>query len=275
MAQERQEPTPQEELVRAYGLDDEFNMAATKTVSIIEKALEAGGRINFEAFNSPPHFTSETYRGGMAGFNVDIGFLEGNSGEPVYREVKLGLRCTMLDVVDFPEFLSALEGRTLGWFECELDAVPELGEGVEQERAPTIFEDSEGRIILQGVTITDWREMEKEFIYPREPGSDKKVDVEDWNREGPFGYCPACGSVGMEFYPGAVCDDAQFYCSDETCRTAYRFDEEGRRITTRVEATLWRNKKPDWWWEKLRKDQFYSWNWTHFSPEFCKEHDLV
>lgn len=67
--------------------------------------------------------------------------------------------------------------------------------------------------------------------YPREVGSDTRVDEKDWKQDNPFGLCPACGSKAIEDIPILGDEIINFYCSDTTCR-----DLRGRR-------TMWGTPK--------------------------------
>jgi len=106
--------------------------------------------------------------------------------------------------------------------------------------------------------------------YPRRRGSSLAVNETEWNKESPFGHCPACGSVGIEEGPSSECEVALFRCSDESCFTLIFV--EGREF--RKIATAWSERKPDWQRAKETEGQT-SWSWEHFSPEFCTAHDLV
>jgi hypothetical protein len=116
-----------------------------------------------------------------------------------------------------------------------------------------------------------------EIIYAREPGENKVVHLREWNHDAPFGHCPACGSLGMEDAPCRESEEILFQCSDMSCLTC---DSEGVEDTSglvagvnRTYPTSWSDKKP----RDLRQQesQGISWNTSHFSLEFCEEHDLV
>lgn len=98
--------------------------------------------------------------------------------------------------------------------------------------------------------------------YPREVGSDTSVDEKDWNHEAPLGYCPACGSMGIEEIAIPGDPEMSLYCSDQTCR-----DPRGRR-------TLWGALKPQ---EQRGREvrEGWSWNKEHFPgqemPEICPD----
>ena len=101
--------------------------------------------------------------------------------------------------------------------------------------------------------------------YPREPNSDTVVREDDWNQEAPFGYCPACGSPGIEDPRIAGDRDACFYCSDATCKTIM-----GSRAPAR---TKWNQGKPS---EILEKEaDGWSWNNEYFPgqdlPDVCPD----
>ena len=90
--------------------------------------------------------------------------------------------------------------------------------------------------------------------YAREPGSNVVVHEKDWAQNVPFGYCPACGSIGIEelSIPGDT--DACFFCSDETCKTIM-----GTRGPAR---TKWNQEKPV---DVLEKEKDgWTWNNEHF-----------
>jgi len=104
--------------------------------------------------------------------------------------------------------------------------------------------------------------------YPREPGSPGIVQEEKWNREAPFGHCPACGSLGIEEVPGIDCEGSYFRCSDESCRSNIVV-EHGRRET---DTTWYENKTPE---HREQERAGTSWNWGRFTYEFCVAKDLV
>ncbi len=118
---------------------------------------------------------------------------------------------------------------------------------------------------------------QEELIYPREPGDQDAVLCKDWVDAPPFGYCPACGSVGMEEAP---CEDsgyAIFLCSDPTCLTTHLevpnppgTSAEGVNHTYR---TQWAHIKPPEWRRKEKAG--ISWNLEHFPLEVRREHNLV
>lgn len=118
--------------------------------------------------------------------------------------------------------------------------------------------------------------LREEIQYPRKPGEDKAVLREDWIKDCPSGHCPTYGSVGMEVAPSRESDSVQFDCSDKTCLTTYSITKDpsgGVEGVNRTFCTSWFEEKSSDWRETER--QGTSWNWTHFSPEFCQEHDLV
>jgi hypothetical protein len=90
--------------------------------------------------------------------------------------------------------------------------------------------------------------------YPREPGSDKIVHEDEWNQKIPYGYCPACGSIGIEELAIPGDEDGCFYCSDVTCKTIM-----GKRSPAR---TKWNRTKPQEYVEKELDG--WSWNDEHF-----------
>ena len=120
--------------------------------------------------------------------------------------------------------------------------------------------------------------MVENLSYPREVGSPDIAEPSALLEEAPFGHCPACGSVGMEDGPSFESDTMWFSCSDFECRTYYYETRptldparplrgKGSQRTTWTEA-----KTPE---IKAMEENLQSWNLTHFSLEFCQEHDLV
>ena len=105
----------------------------------------------------------------------------------------------------------------------------------------------------------------KSITYPRIPESDKVVHENDWYQEAPFGYCPACGSIGIEELHIAGDEDICFYCSDTTCKTIM-----GKRPPAR---TKWNQTKPQSVLEKEIRG--WSWNQEHFPgqnlPNTCAD----
>ena len=92
------------------------------------------------------------------------------------------------------------------------------------------------------------------MAYPREVGSEKVVHENAWEQSAPFGYCPACGSIGIEELHIAGDEDICFVCSDETCQTVM-----GTRSPAR---TKWNQTKP----QELSdmEEAGRSWNEEHF-----------
>jgi len=99
--------------------------------------------------------------------------------------------------------------------------------------------------------------------YPREIGSNKIVHESEWSHGGPFGYCPACGSIGIEELSIPGDEDSCFYCSDLSCKTII-----GKRLPAR---TKWNQTKPREMIEKEMKG--WSWNKEYFPgqdlPDIC------
>jgi hypothetical protein len=91
--------------------------------------------------------------------------------------------------------------------------------------------------------------------YPRTAGSETVVHEKDWYQEAPFGFCPACGSLGIEELHITGDPEIAFYCSDLSCQTIM-----GRRRPAR---TKWHCEKPA---EIIRREVNgdWSWNQAHF-----------
>jgi len=92
-------------------------------------------------------------------------------------------------------------------------------------------------------------------VFPRQPGSEAVVREEDWNQTAEFGFCPACGSVGIEELHDPSEDAMCFYCSDSACKTI----QDGRDLPAR---TKWNQEKPEEVHQKERSE--WSWNQEHF-----------
>lgn len=118
-------------------------------------------------------------------------------------------------------------------------------------------------------------EIEKDG-FAREIGSNTIVNENDWNEEASFGHCPACDSLGMEIVSSVEDPSTTFSCSDSECYTDYLDSQpaiEGNIVGTQRLPTTWIDKKTDEWRKKETEDEI-SWNWTHFSEEYCIEHEL-
>ena len=115
-----------------------------------------------------------------------------------------------------------------------------------------------------------------EIVYPRNQGETKSVGVDQWVEAAPFGHCPACGSIGIEFGPCFECETMDFFCSDPECNT-YVYEEmpttDGKIVGRGSVVTAWVEPKPP----EIRamEANMQSWNSTHFSTEFMIKNDLV
>ncbi|MFA6406739.1 MAG: hypothetical protein WCW34_04450 [Patescibacteria group bacterium] len=108
--------------------------------------------------------------------------------------------------------------------------------------------------------------MAEENKYPRAVGSDTIVTEKQWNQSAPFGYCPACGRIGIEELNIPGDPDICFYCPDEGCKTI----QNGRSQPAR---TKWNSEKTE---ELLEREaQGETWNVMHFPcqsiPDICPD----
>ena len=116
------------------------------------------------------------------------------------------------------------------------------------------------------------------LTYPRTPGLLEIVEPSALVENAPFGHCPACGSVGMEDGPSFESDTMWFRCSDFECRIYYY---ESRPTLDPARPLIGKGSQTTTWTEiktpeiRAMEEEWESWNSTHFSPEFCQEHDLV
>lgn len=121
-----------------------------------------------------------------------------------------------------------------------------------------IYRWGDGYVVKRGMLTDEMAEMAEQIRtmlpFPRTVGSDKVVYEKEWFQDKRYGYCPACGSVGIEEIPIAGDPDACFYCSDATCLTIIGNREPAR--------TKWNCVKPP---KVLGKEAGgWSWNNEHF-----------
>jgi len=151
MAQERPDKTSREEQVRSIGPDDPVNRAAVEAIAVIEESLGTRrGEIEFSIipfFYGSPFFTVEPISGGMGGINVGVACLGEKEGQQVYQERNLALKFGTGDVDNPGKFLDALKAESIEEIRFSFNAT-----------SRNITEDSEGRIVFQGVKVASWKE---------------------------------------------------------------------------------------------------------------------
>jgi hypothetical protein len=111
----------------------------------------------------------------------------------------------------------------------------------------------------RGLTPDEMQEILRQVTamlpFPRTVGSDKVVREDEWFQDDRYGYCPACGSIGIEEIAIPGDEVGCFYCSDATCITIMGDREQAR--------TKWNCEKPP---EVLGKEEAGGWSWNeeHF-----------
>jgi len=223
---------------RFYDLNDSLNKQAAETVAKLREVLKTkSGIVELTLHvDKPPYFKMERAPDSLD-FRAEMAYFEQEGSRVSFHRERVEL-VSWIELNEKQDFMQAARSNRLESVSFRVDT--------SHIAAKIWTHTSTGGIYLEPAQITGWEEKE-EFNYPRQPGEKKAVPREKWERNAPFGHCPACGSKGMEDVPCREADYIIFNCSDRDCLTVHldMTDSSGEDVGVKCAYhTIWIDEKP-------------------------------